>query len=123
MLSVLSQMHGHAQLLGDCHTGQPASCDAPAAWPHSSACDASPCLPQTTSFNNLFIAGDWVKGLDHGANGLSQAGTGSRNILDLCRGKGVELLGLHALGSHDWLLIRACSYFLVSRLCCRSGRG
>lgn len=27
---------------------------------------------QTTSFPNLFMAGDWVKGLDHGANGLSQ---------------------------------------------------
>lgn len=27
---------------------------------------------QTTSFGNLFMAGDWVKGLDHGANGLSQ---------------------------------------------------
>ncbi|EFN58666.1 hypothetical protein CHLNCDRAFT_29963 [Chlorella variabilis] len=27
---------------------------------------------QATSFDNLFMAGDWVKGLDHGANGLSQ---------------------------------------------------
>lgn len=27
---------------------------------------------QTTSIGNLFMAGDWVKGLDHGANGLSQ---------------------------------------------------
>lgn len=27
---------------------------------------------QTTSFGNLFLAGDWVKGLQHGANGLSQ---------------------------------------------------
>lgn len=27
---------------------------------------------QTTSFGNVFMAGDWVKGLNHGANGLSQ---------------------------------------------------
>lgn len=27
---------------------------------------------QTTSIGNVFMAGDWVKGLDHGANGLSQ---------------------------------------------------
>lgn len=27
---------------------------------------------QTTSLGNVFMAGDWVKGLDHGANGLSQ---------------------------------------------------
>ncbi len=27
---------------------------------------------QVTSISNLFIAGDWVKGLKHGANGLSQ---------------------------------------------------
>ena len=28
---------------------------------------------QQTSFGNVFIAGDWVRDLDHGANGLSQA--------------------------------------------------
>ena len=27
---------------------------------------------QTTSFGNVFMAGDWVKGVPHGANGLSQ---------------------------------------------------
>ncbi|KIY95975.1 hypothetical protein MNEG_11988 [Monoraphidium neglectum] len=27
---------------------------------------------QSTSIPNLFLAGDWVKGVDHGANGLSQ---------------------------------------------------
>lgn len=27
---------------------------------------------QATSFPNLFLVGDWVRGLDHGANGLSQ---------------------------------------------------
>ena len=27
---------------------------------------------QRTSFGNVFMAGDWVKGLNHGANGLSQ---------------------------------------------------
>ncbi|DBA70993.1 hypothetical protein WJX79_001029 [Trebouxia sp. C0005] len=27
---------------------------------------------QTTSFGNVFMAGDWVRGLDHGTNGLSQ---------------------------------------------------
>ena len=29
-------------------------------------------LEQATSFSNLFIAGDWVKKVKHGANGLSQ---------------------------------------------------
>ena len=28
---------------------------------------------QTTSFGNVFMAGDWVKDVPHGANGLSQA--------------------------------------------------
>lgn len=28
---------------------------------------------QETSFDNLWLAGDWVKGVQHGANGLSQA--------------------------------------------------
>ena len=27
---------------------------------------------QQTSFRNVFMAGDWVKGVPHGANGLSQ---------------------------------------------------
>ena len=27
---------------------------------------------QTTSLPNIFMAGDWVKGVPHGANGLSQ---------------------------------------------------
>ena len=27
---------------------------------------------QATSVPNVFVAGDWVKGVDHGANGLSQ---------------------------------------------------
>ena len=27
---------------------------------------------QTTSYPNIFVAGDWVKGVPHGANGLSQ---------------------------------------------------
>ena len=30
---------------------------------------------QTTSFSNVFMAGDWVKGVPHGANGLSQVGS------------------------------------------------
>ncbi len=29
---------------------------------------------QTTSFANVFMAGDWVKDVPHGANGLSQVG-------------------------------------------------
>jgi len=29
-------------------------------------------MTQTTSFDNVFVAGDWVKELDHGSNGLSQ---------------------------------------------------
>lgn len=40
-------------------------------------CRSTPCRPpsaplQETSIPNLFLAGDWVKGLQHGANGLSQ---------------------------------------------------
>ena len=30
---------------------------------------------QQTSIRNCFIAGDWVKNIDHGANGLSQVTT------------------------------------------------
>ena len=33
---------------------------------------------QTTSFTNVFMAGDWVKGVPHGANGLSQVSMLSR---------------------------------------------
>lgn len=48
-----------------------------------------PLLPsrQETSYPNLFLAGDWVKGLDHGANGLSQVGGRSGGALPLveCR--------------------------------------
>lgn len=36
---------------------------------------------QATSFPNLFLAGDWIKGLDHGANGLSQAGWGPKRAV------------------------------------------
>lgn len=41
---------------------------------------------QQTSFPNVVIAGDWIKGLDHGANGLSQerawaTGLSAANIL------------------------------------------
>lgn len=34
---------------------------------------------QTTSLPNVFMAGDWVKGVPHGANGLSQVGTIDRH--------------------------------------------
>lgn len=30
---------------------------------------------QQTSLDNVFMAGDWVRGLEHGANGLSQVRT------------------------------------------------
>lgn len=46
---------------------------------------------QNTSIGNVFMAGDWVRGLDHGANGLSQerayiTGLSSANLV-------VQLLG------------------------------
>ena len=54
---------------------------------------------QTTSFSNLFMAGDWVKGLDHGANGLSQerawiTGLTAANLVikKLGRGQPAEIL-------------------------------
>lgn len=42
---------------------------------HLSTCHAPIPLAdlQETSFGNLWLAGDWVKGVQHGANGLSQA--------------------------------------------------
>ncbi len=39
---------------------------------------------QATGLRNFFIAGDWVKGLDHGANGLSQARTHSSLRAGFC---------------------------------------
>lgn len=35
---------------------------------------------QQTSLNNVFIAGDWVKNIDHGANGLSQVESSSASV-------------------------------------------
>ena len=44
----------------------------PKAVTHFSAGSYSSRPLQTTSFPNVFMAGDWVKGVPHGANGLSQ---------------------------------------------------
>ena len=38
---------------------------------------------QATSFGNVFLAGDWVKGVPHGANGLSQVRIGWRRVSSL----------------------------------------
>ena len=46
----------------------------PKAVTHFSAGSYSSRPLQTTSFPNVFMAGDWVKGVPHGANGLSQVG-------------------------------------------------
>lgn len=54
---------------------------------------------QATGLPNLFLAGDWVKGLDHGANGLSQerayvTGLAAANLVvsALGRGRPAEIL-------------------------------
>ena len=44
----------------------------PKAVTHFSAGSYSSRPMQTTSLPNVFMAGDWVKGVPHGANGLSQ---------------------------------------------------
>lgn len=44
----------------------------PKAVTHFSAGSYSSRPLQTTSIPNVFMAGDWVKGVPHGANGLSQ---------------------------------------------------
>ena len=44
----------------------------PKAVTHFSAGSYSSRPLQTTSLPNVFMAGDWVKGVPHGANGLSQ---------------------------------------------------
>jgi len=46
----------------------------PKAVTHFSAGSYSSRPLQTTSIPNVFMAGDWVKGVPHGANGLSQVG-------------------------------------------------
>lgn len=54
---------------------------------------------QQTSFPNLFIAGDWVRGLKHGANGLSQerayvTGLVAANMVVQHTGQGVPAMVL-----------------------------
>lgn len=36
---------------------------------------------QTVPGSNVFVAGDWVKGVDHGANGLSQVRSKSLHVI------------------------------------------
>ncbi|KAF8066234.1 pds [Scenedesmus sp. PABB004] len=55
---------------------------------------------QVTSLRNVFIAGDWVKGVPHGANGLSQeralvTGLIAANlVIDACGGRGAKAVVL-----------------------------
>ncbi|CAN0401552.1 unnamed protein product, partial [Discosporangium mesarthrocarpum] len=45
-------------------------------FPQAVTCFSPGSLPnrpeQSSAGSNVFVAGDWVKGVDHGANGLSQ---------------------------------------------------
>ena len=45
---------------------------APRAVTHFSPGSYASRPTQVTGLDNLFLAGDWVKGVPHGANGLSQ---------------------------------------------------
>jgi len=54
---------------------------------------------QLTSFGNVMLAGDWVKGVQHGANGLSQerawvTGLAAANLVvaELGQGRAAEIL-------------------------------
>ena len=47
---------------------------APRAVTHFSPGSYAARPAQETGLRNLFLAGDWVKGVPHGANGLSQVG-------------------------------------------------
>ena len=62
---------------------------------------------QATSFPNLFLAGDYIKGLDHGANGLSQerawvTGLAAANLVIGALGQGrlAEILPVEADEPH-----------------------
>ena len=48
---------------------------APRAVTHFSPGSYAARPAQETGLRNLFLAGDWVKGVPHGANGLSQVGS------------------------------------------------
>ncbi|GAB4822730.1 hypothetical protein N2152v2_009776 [Parachlorella kessleri] len=62
---------------------------------------------QQTSFSNVFLAGDWVKGVDHGANGLSQERayvtglTAANRVVDLLgQGQAATILPVEADEPH-----------------------
>lgn len=48
---------------------------------------------QALEGSNVFVAGDWVKGVEHGANGLSQVFSGYKKRMDgrLEGGSGLEV--------------------------------
>lgn len=48
---------------------------APRAVTHFSPGSYAARPAQETGLRNLFLAGDWVKGVPHGADGLSQVGS------------------------------------------------
>lgn len=72
--------------------------------------------PQETSFGNLWLAGDWVKGVQHGANGLSQA---SRQQQWCCM--------IHHGAAMPWFCLMLRMLVATNRplflALCRSGRG
>ena len=81
---------------------------APRAVTHFSPGSYAARPAQETGLRNLFLAGDWVKGVPHGANGLSQV----RSLGLTCAGG--RILLYRAQSTHVWLT------WVYIRLCCQT---